>query len=369
MFVFVFVCFPGSRESSGSNLLFGGGSTPTAQHLVNRLGKASKVVISTKGVVAAAPEKNEIPDGSKDKHKLLRHGDVCLTPGCVRAASEILRNMNESVSPCDDFYHFACGGWLKEQVIPEDRTTVSRFTLIQDELNHKLRLLVESNEPVDEASIFGQMRKFYRSCMNLSAIERSGDTQIHVTLKKLGGWPVIVGKAYEVDKFDFVDMLIRFRELGYTHDIIFDLSVTPDYRNNTRHVIDLDEGSLGMPDRNYLLRGLSDPTVAAYYKLMVDSATILGAGQREAEDEMRKVLDFETNLAKNCLPREQKRNVSALYNKMRLKDVEGLAPNIEWTKYFNSLLGHNVTEEDDIIVSVPNYLKVMDQMIVQTDKR
>lgn len=336
-----------------------GGSTPTAQHLINRLSKSSKAV---------SPEKNEIPDG-KDKHKMMRHGNVCLTPGCVRAASEILRNMNESVSPCDDFYHFACGGWLKEQVIPEDRTTVSRFTLIQDELNHKLRLLVESTETANESPIFSEMRKFYRSCMNLSAIEKKGETQMQITLKKLGSWPVIFGENYDTKNFNFVDMLIRFRELGYTHDIIFDLSVTPDYRNNTRHVIDLDEGSLGMPDRNYLLRGLNDSTVAAYYKLMMDSATILGANKEAAEKEMLKVLNFETNVAKHCLPREQKRNVSMLYNKMKLKDVEQLAPNIDWRKYFNVLLKHSITDEDDIIVSVPQYLKTMNQILLETDKR
>ena len=65
--------------------------------------------------------------------------DVCLSKGCVRAASELITNMNELVSPCDDFYQFACGGWIKNQVIPDDRTTVSVFSLLQDELNHKLR--------------------------------------------------------------------------------------------------------------------------------------------------------------------------------------------------------------------------------------
>lgn len=65
-----------------------------------------------------------------------------------------------------------------------------------------------------------------------------------------------------------------------------DLSVTPDFRNNTQHVIDLDQASLGMPDRSYLLRGLNDSAVAGYYKLMVESAVMLGANRERAEKEM-----------------------------------------------------------------------------------
>lgn len=125
-----------------------------------------------------------------------------------------------------------------------------------------------------------------------------------------------------------------------------DLSVTPDFRNNTRHIIDvsteiyvhwyaqlkvwwdtkpikfefelrhksqslfsiifffftccdwqLDQASLGMPDRSYLLRGLNDSAVAGYYKLMVESAVMLGANRERAEVEMLDALKFETILA------------------------------------------------------------------------
>ena len=65
--------------------------------------------------------------------------DVCLTSGCVRAAADFLRNMDTSVDPCNDFYRFSCGSWVDSQVIPDDRTSVSIFSLLQDDLNNKLR--------------------------------------------------------------------------------------------------------------------------------------------------------------------------------------------------------------------------------------
>nr|XP_027200738.1 neprilysin-2-like isoform X2 [Dermatophagoides pteronyssinus] len=296
--------------------------------------------------------------------------DVCLSKGCVRAASELITNMNELVSPCDDFYQFACGGWIKNQVIPDDRTTVSVFSLLQDELNHKLRVLVESKGTPEEPEFFDSMRNMYRSCLNLTAIEKAGDTPLHLALKRFGGWPVVVGSQnWNETNFDWIDTLIKFRELGFTHDILMDLSVTPDFRNNTRHIIDLDQTSLGMPDRNYYNNGLNDSSVAAYYKLMVDSAVFLGANRTVAEKEMLDALQFETTLAAYCLPREERRNMSSLYNKMNIQQIQKLAPNIHWEKYFNSLLGIKITDNDDIIVNVPKFLTQLDQLLQTTDKK
>lgn len=295
--------------------------------------------------------------------------NVCVTKGCVRSASELIKNMNEDVSPCDDFYQFACGGWIKNQVIPDDRTTVSVFSLLQDELNHKLRVLVEAPGVDHEPPFFESMRNLYRSCLNLTAIEKSGDSPLHLSLKRFGGWPIVVGPNWDGSNFDWIDILIKFRELGFNHDILIDLSVTPDFRNNTRHIIDLDQTSLGMPDRNYLLRGLNDSAVAAYYKLMVDSAVFLGANRTVAEKEMYETLQFETTLASYCLPREERRNISSLYNKMNIAQIETLAPNIKWAKYFDSLLGTTVAPTDEIIVNVPKFLTKLDALLQTTDKR
>lgn len=119
-------------------------SSPTAQHLVNEdllnnrvidQGRqhANRFEKTGKSLWATPTSASSIP------YYPYNLTNVCLTKGCVRAASELIKNMDEEVSPCDDFYKFACGGWIKNQVIPDDRTTVSVFSLIQDELNHKLR--------------------------------------------------------------------------------------------------------------------------------------------------------------------------------------------------------------------------------------
>lgn len=79
--------------------------------------------------------------------------NVCRTKGCVMASASLIESMDETVDPCQDFFKFACGGFLKKKIIPDDKTTISRFNEISDELQEKLRGLVEAEEtPKNPAS-------------------------------------------------------------------------------------------------------------------------------------------------------------------------------------------------------------------------
>ncbi|XP_022251670.1 membrane metallo-endopeptidase-like 1 [Limulus polyphemus] len=65
--------------------------------------------------------------------------EICEKRGCVIAAANLLQNIDESINPCEDFYQFSCGGWIERQVIPDDKSALSVFSLLQDELDKKLR--------------------------------------------------------------------------------------------------------------------------------------------------------------------------------------------------------------------------------------
>ena len=69
----------------------------------------------------------------------------CLTKECVTAAADILRRMNSSADPCHDFYNFACGGYIENTVIPDDKARQSMFSELSDQLNEKVLV---SSKPV-----------------------------------------------------------------------------------------------------------------------------------------------------------------------------------------------------------------------------
>lgn len=327
----------------------------------------------------------------KPKNRANDLNGICMTPSCIRASAQILNNMDNQTKPCEDFYQFACGRWIKTQVIPDEKTSLSVFSQNTADLNVKLRALIERKPSPDDPPIVGQMRNMYASCMNLTDIESRGDEPLLEVLRDFGGWPVVTGQSNPIvrrsssstatsslvslspaqSKFNWLETIIKFRQRGFSHDMIIDLSVVPDVRNSRRYTIELDQSSLGLPDRSYYFKGLNDTTVAAYFGLMVESAVMLGASRSEARKQMLEALEFETSLARISVPREQRRNVTRLYNKMLANDLYNLAPNIDWRRYLTSLLMDDKIDlqRDEVLVKVPTFISSLDSLLIKTEPR
>jgi DUF4097 and DUF4098 domain-containing protein YvlB len=105
---------------------------------------------------------------SRDFTKSAKNDDdeVCLTSGCVHAASKMLEQMDQSVEPCDDFYSFACGQFVEDTIIPDDKVSVNAFSVISDKLQEQLRTIITA--PVEDSDIepFKMVKKLYSACMN-----------------------------------------------------------------------------------------------------------------------------------------------------------------------------------------------------------
>ncbi|XP_011705205.1 PREDICTED: membrane metallo-endopeptidase-like 1, partial [Wasmannia auropunctata] len=223
-----------------------------------------------------------------------KYDDICLSPECIHIASKIIKNMNPNVEPCDDFYKFACGGFLESR-IPDDKTNVSTFSIIDDDLKKQLRLSIEQQSPPNELRPFRLVKDLYKACMNKTAIEQRGLTPLLNSLRKLGGWPVLDGKRWNEDYFTWNDSVYTFRRFGYPIDYFINFRVDS-ARVDLKHLISLDQASFGL-SHEYLSNGFYDKIVQAYYKYMVDIAVILGANPDRARIELKESLEFEIKLA------------------------------------------------------------------------
>ena len=262
---------------------------------------------------------------------------------------------------------------LFQTVIPEDRSRTSMFSEVGDKLNEQMKGMLEQRITVSDPRPYQLAKSLYQSCMDTSTIEARGVQPLLSVLRAMGGWPLLDGDSWDKKnpQFKWYELVWRFRELGYSVDYLLDFSVTADLKNSSWRVLDIDQPALGL-SREYLLKGLQDVQVGAYYSYMIEVATMLGAPKDQAELQMLEVLMFETQLANISLPREQRRDSSRLYNPMTIKELPTLDPNTPWLEYLNKLLSKDivqVTEEEVIIVDVPNYVRALGSLLRVTPAR
>lgn len=169
---------------------------------------------------------------------LIDHNDVCLTPGCVRVASQVLDRIDETIKPCDDFYNFACGNFLKEAKIPDDEKWIDTFTIIDNKLQEQLRILISKKVDKHDLAPFVMAKKLYKACMNTKWIEELGLKPMHQIMKQLGGWPVIVGDDWDSKyEWSLMKAMKDFRKFGFSLDYIFELSIDTDLKNSSARII------------------------------------------------------------------------------------------------------------------------------------
>lgn len=164
---------------------------------------------------------------------------LCVTHGCIKAAARVLDSLDTSIDPCDNFYEFACGKYLKETFIPDDRVTVDGFSEVRDKVQEQLRVIINEEEQPNESKPFLLAKRLNKACLNKTIIEQRGIKPLADMLESYGGWPVVKGDLWSADTFDWIDMIKKFRQSGLDTNIIFTFSVTTNLKNSTSRIIDV----------------------------------------------------------------------------------------------------------------------------------
>ncbi|XP_026818159.1 neprilysin-2-like [Rhopalosiphum maidis] len=288
----------------------------------------------------------------------------CFTSGCIKAAASVINNMDLSVDPCDDFYQFACGNFIKYTIIDDDKPSHTTFSIASDTLLNKLRMIVTEPIQSNEQKPIKMAKLLFKSCMDKEKIEKDGLAPMKKLLKSLGGWPVLEADKWDGAEFTWKDSVYKIKVVtGHSVDYFIRFSIITDLKNSTLRAIELDQASLG-------LMGTDDKTVFGYLKYMVDIAVLFGADRRRAIKELKESLNFEIKLAKILLLAEERRDIAQLYNPMKIADLQKNFPSIPWKEYLDKLLDPLTIRHDDvIIVSSPKYLSDLEVLLCSTPKR
>ncbi|XP_028972219.2 phosphate-regulating neutral endopeptidase PHEX isoform X5 [Esox lucius] len=304
--------------------------------------------------------------------------EFCLTPQCVEAAGSILSKMDRAVSPCEDFYRFSCGGWLKENPIPEDSSSYGIYPWLRQQVDIRLKDLLESKSPSEEIEAVRKAKVLYRSCMDEAVVEKVDCAPLLKLLQQSEfRWPVLEGLGREwlwsQEQWDLLKTLALIRN-QHGKSVLIRLFIAPDDKNSTHYIIKLDQASLFLSREDYITNTSSAQTYrSALLNLMVDIAVMLGAPQEAAETQMKDALTFETKLAKIVIPFEN-RTSENLYNRYTISRLQRSVPQFDWLSFITSIIdsadeGLSVSSSEPVIVRTPTYFKQLFKLLNTTEPR
>lgn len=235
----------------------------------------------------------------KDKGSDVTPSDdgLCLTRYCVKAADYLLDSIDESINPCDDFYQFACGTWLRTARIPEDAGIQNTFSQLSTQLETNLVDLLSTSRANGTKDINPVLnaRQLYESCINETNIEVDGiEPILQIINTEFGGWPILDGPTWNSSNFNLANLLLKLRH--YDDGIFFSVNTATNQANSSIYDIELGQGTLGLQESEYY----TNETVitAAYRQFMTDLATAMTNDTLTITNDVLAMYLFEQEIAK-----------------------------------------------------------------------
>ena len=270
--------------------------------------------------------------------------------------ADLLAAMDSSADPCQDFYRYACGGWLDATERPADQARWTRsFSTIREENRVVVQeILKAAAADPGRSAEHAQIGHFYSTCMDEAAIEKAGLGPLAPMLAKIGA---VDGPA------SLMRVSGALQRMGASP--LLGIGVLADFKRPDIDIAFFVQGGLGLPDRDYYVS--DDPTklelLAEYEKHVARMLGLLGEDGETAAAHARAIVAFETELAKASRPAPEMRMVEKLYHKIDLAGLQELTPGLPWNDFLGGI-GHPGVRE--INVATPEFFAALETLVPAT---
>ncbi len=260
--------------------------------------------------------------------------------------------LDKTCKPCEDFYNYANGEWLKKNPVPAAYPSWGRFNELAERNREQLRQILEAaaaNSKAPSGSNGQKIGDFYASCMDEKQINTAGAKPLDPEFERIGALRSVADLQAEVARLQSMDV-----------GALFEFGSTQDEKNSSQVIGGADQGGLGLPDRDYYTKtdDKSKQIRQQYQEHAAKMLELVGDDLPKAAAEAKTILDLETKLAEASLTNVERRDPEKTYHKMNRSELRTLTPNWSWETYFQEI---GYTNIDSVDVSAPKFFETMSQ--------
>ena len=268
-----------------------------------------------------------------------------------------LKNLDTSVRPGDDFYHYAAGGWLKSHPLDAEHVQNGAFTDLYELSQKRIQdiILGFASKPQKQGTLEQKIGSLYNLLMDSVRLNREGWTPIKPTLDKIAA--IKNRKEYQL-------VCAQLDRCGES-TMMFGIGAGADQKDSEWNLVSVGQGGLGLGERDYYLSddAQNKRVLEAYKQYLKKLFTLTGADEATAEKKMQAVIAIETEIAKASYDKVKQRDIDANYHKMTYAQLINDFPGIDWGNVF---LASGFPAFDYVDVGQPEPIHAVEKILADT---
>lgn len=262
--------------------------------------------------------------------------------------------MNTDIDPGDDFHAYVNGGWLEKNEIPADKASYGIAWILQEEAQENVRTIIEESAEGDFADGTDEQKvgDLFASYMDMDKRNELGVTPLEPEFETIDGLASHDDLAVYFAEANKLGVSLPFQLLQYV-----------DFKDPDTYMMYTWQGGIGLPDREFYLKDdEKSEEIRGQYVAHVEAMLDI-AGLEGSADAAQMIMALETRMAEQHMPKEETRNMVALYNKVPLEELPELMPQFNWDGYIETA---GVGFVDGLVVTQLDHMKALDGIIADT---
>lgn len=268
-----------------------------------------------------------------------------------------LKNLDTSVKPGDDFYHYAAGGWLKSHPLDAEHVQNGAFTDLYEQSQKRIQdiILDFASKPQKQGTLGQKIGSLYNLLMDSVRLNREGWRPIKPTLDKIAS--IKNRKEYQ--------LVCAQLDRNGESTMMFGIGAGADQKDSEWNLVAVGQGGLGLGERDYYLSddAQNKRVLEAYKQYLKKLFTLTGADEATAEKKTQAVIAIETEIAKASYDKVKQRDIDANYHKMTYTKLISDFPGIDWGNVF---LASGFPAFDYVDVGQPEPIHAVEKILAET---